>query len=426
MNLGRVTTLCALAGSAACSPGRTDGPGDGAACVFEVTSSLSERIASVGIVEWSLSDREPERAHIEFGLDTSYGLSAPVDLAESRYRTLLLGMKASREYHFRIVADECVSEDHTLTTGPAPNGLPSLTVTTTPGAVTDDGFLVSCLLFSPVFILDADGDYVWWYGSGEMGRAALSRDRKHLWYSGINVAGVAGSMKRVTLDGLVEEDFTQEFAGIHHDFTILPDETVAFIQTDGGSDRIMERSSGGELTEVLDVAAAHGGPDTHANSIHYWPELDAYTLSDLAQNAYVYAGRGGSASWVLGGSTSDFSGDGASWNAQHGHELVAPDRLLFFNNGSGDDVSSLGVEVALDFERGVATRVWEYGAGVRSAIFGDVARLPSGNTRITFSTAGTIHEVTKEGALVRSLDWALGAAPGYVTQYDSLYAEPAL
>ena len=77
---------------------------------------------TVGIVRWSVEPDAPlTEAHIEFGLDTSYGFSAPVDLGKPDYRTLLLGMKPEKTYHFRIVASDAsqsyTSDDRTLTTG---------------------------------------------------------------------------------------------------------------------------------------------------------------------------------------------------------------------------------------------------------------------------------------------------------------------
>jgi hypothetical protein len=106
--------------------GGVAGTGSGS-CIAGVTHALSAAIPTVGIVEWSAGAETPEQARIEYGLDTSYGLSAPVDLTEPNYRTLLLGMKTSSTYHFRIVANvggrDCTSGDFTLTTGPGPTGL---------------------------------------------------------------------------------------------------------------------------------------------------------------------------------------------------------------------------------------------------------------------------------------------------------------
>jgi hypothetical protein len=381
-------------------------------------------------VEWSTDFGEIETAHIEFGLDTTYGLRAPVELSSPRYRTLLLGMKPSRTHHFRVVVEghdlTCSSEDFTLTTGPLPDDLPGVMRTKHAAGTPAGGFFISGFLIDgPAFILDPDGDYVWWYGSGEMGRATMSYDGKHLWYAGINVNGGRASMKRVTLDGLVEEDFTAEFGDVHHDFTVLPDETIAFIQHDGERDLVVERAPDGALSVVFDVASAHGGAAmNHANSIHFWPADDAYTVSDLRQNAYVKVTRQGDVLWVLGGSTSDFSGAGAVWEAQHGHHLLAEDRLLFFSNGPLRGNPSTVIEVTLDFSSMTATRVWDYESGELSTIYGDAQRLANGNTLVTYSSDGLVHEVTPNGQLVEELDFAGGI--GYITKRASLYGSPPL
>lgn len=416
-------------GSAAIGGAGVAGSGGERPCAVDVTSSLSSGIGTVGIVEWSADQGDIETARIEFGLDTTYGMSAPVDLTEANQRTLLLGMKASRTYHFRIVvegpSESCSSEDFTLTTGPLPDDLRGVTLTKHDAGTPAGGFFVSGFLQDgPAFILDADGDYVWWYGAGEMGRAAMSHDGKFLWYAGINVNGGRASMKRVTMDGLREDDFTDEFGEIHHDFTVLPDESIAFIQHDGPLDRVVERAPDGALSVIFDLASAHGGASmNHANSIHYSPDDDAYTVSDLSQDAYVKVTRQGEVVWVLGGSTSDFSGDGAVWEAQHGHHLLAEDRLLFFSNGPFQGPSTV-IEVALDFSTKTATRVWEYVSGERSVLYGDVRRLANGNTLVTYSSFGIVHEVSPNGELIEELIFEPPGGIGYATKRASLYGRP--
>src|SRR6185436_13895393 len=101
----------------------------------------------VGIVTWSTTLAGVQSARIEFGPTTSYGMTAPVDLTQASYRTLLLGMKGSRLYHFRITATaaggQCQSGDYTLMTGAIQNGLQKPTVTTTAGAALTGGFLIT-------------------------------------------------------------------------------------------------------------------------------------------------------------------------------------------------------------------------------------------------------------------------------------------
>jgi len=413
-------------GAGAAAAGGTD---SSPACSFELTATISSEIPTVGILTWSVNMSVLERASVEFGLDEAYGLTAPVDLDAPARRTLLLGMKASRDYHYRVVADgggeHCESPDQVLTTGPLQNGLlPILKVATPLPERVTQGFIVSSILESgPAFIIDQDGDYVWWFGSGEMGRATQSYDGKSMWIGNINVLGGAGLVERVGMDGEDAAVFP-EFGDYSHDLTVLPDETVGFIQHSGSCDAIMERAPDGSVRELVNVEDAHGGTygRCHTNSIHYHVDDDTYTFSDLDQNTYVKITREGKVVWILGGSTSQFSGDGAAWMREHGHQLIAPDRLLFFNNQK--QPPSLAVEVKLDFDAMTATRVFEYDGGFSSPIYGDVQRLADGNTLVTYSTAGVIHLIDPDGNLVRSFTASLGGAFGYATFRTSLYGPP--
>jgi hypothetical protein len=105
-----------------------------------------EAPGTVGIVTWSLRDVVPDRAEISFGLDTNYGMSAPVDLNEPDFRTLLLGMKPDRTYHFQVVAtkgdQQYRSADYTVETGPVTN-LVHVTSTVHDPASHAPGFIVS-------------------------------------------------------------------------------------------------------------------------------------------------------------------------------------------------------------------------------------------------------------------------------------------
>ena len=93
-------------------------------------------------------------------------MTAPVDLKQTSYRTLLLGMKPSKTYHYQITvtnsSGSCSSADQTIATGAQMNGLPTLTITTNNKAALYGGFLVTGTYTqsggAPAYILDADGD----------------------------------------------------------------------------------------------------------------------------------------------------------------------------------------------------------------------------------------------------------------------------
>jgi hypothetical protein len=85
----------AVGGASTGANGGSGNVGAEGACTLTVTSqSLSTVIPTVGIVEWTTDLPGLTEASIEFGLDENYGMTAPVDLGEVNYRTLLLGMKA--------------------------------------------------------------------------------------------------------------------------------------------------------------------------------------------------------------------------------------------------------------------------------------------------------------------------------------------
>ena len=104
------------AGGAHVGTGGTAGTGSGTGgsgqgSLFTIMVQLASAVKStapttVGIVTWSITASGITAAHIDFGLDTTYGMTAPVDLTAAMYRTLLLGMKPAKTYHFRITASD--------------------------------------------------------------------------------------------------------------------------------------------------------------------------------------------------------------------------------------------------------------------------------------------------------------------------------
>jgi len=103
--------------------------------------------------------------------------------------------------------------------------------------------------------------------------------------------------------------------------------------------------------------------------------------------------------------------------------MLADDRILFFNNGNGSE-PSLVIELTLDFDARTVAREWWYDGEVTNAVMGDVQRLENGNTLITYSLAGEVHEVDPSGNVVETMNWGLGAAVGYSTKRTTLYGAP--
>ena len=415
-------------------------------CSINVTAnSLSTEIPTVGIVEWSTDLAGLTEAQIEFGLDTGYGMTAPVDLGETDYRTLLLGMKAGgRTYHFRVVAKAgaqiCTGEDNTLPpTGDPPNSLPQLTLTPAQADGLDGGFLVletfkqafGAAGDGAAYIIDKDGDFVWWYvvrGFVDLSRARQSYDGKYMWITTVNVMSNTQKMLRVKMDGSDVQDLTQEFGSTHHDFAVHADGTVAFMTYGANScDDIKERAPDGTVTTIINSGAAIGTSPCHSNVIVYDRNDDTIVFSELDTSSIVKVSRDtGQVIWLMSSQNSaNATVSGISWVNQHGIHIIDEDHLLFFNNGSGPNSTAIEAQLSINGGSGTATQAWSYPSSVTVQYMGDVQRLDNGNTLVTYSSAGEIREVSPSGTVLQTINVSgSGSLFGFSEKRRSLYGPP--
>lgn len=418
-------------------------------CRFDLEYELSPKINTVGVVRWSSDFETATTARIEFGLpESEQRWIAPVELeAEEVQRTLLLGMKAEHRYDFRIVVGdgdtECVSRDFPITTGALPNSIPRITRDVRDPDRVEPGFIVTSTgignLFGgdgdgdPVFILDADGDVVWYWLAAppQTSRAHMDWAGARMWMLALNVTGGAGRVSYVSMDGSDLVENVAGFENTHHDFTTLPDGTVTAIAHIGGCSGILERSPGGEVTTIVEsvssiykpgqaVYVTVGRAECHPNSIHYHPEDDSYTIADRYVHAYVKISRSGELLWQLGGHDPLGASFHAVWAVNHGHQLLDNGNFLLFSNGNAGENARV-LEYELDESKWEAKRIWEYEGELGSPTLGDVQRLPGGNTLITYSNAGIMREVDEDGNLVQDIRTT---SLGYTTFRKSLYGPP--
>jgi len=285
---------------------------------------------------------------------------------------------------------------------------------------------------SPAYILDADGDFVWALRVGNyVTGVRQSYDGKYMWINGsdnMNTGMTQANIHRVTMDGLMDEDLSEVFGIQDHQITILPDESIIFYGHDQECPDIKRRFADGRIETIINARTAHGatGP-CHVNHVEYSPDDQTLVFSDDNHDNYTKITLTGQVVWVLGGTTNDFTGDGAMWDRQHGVDILATDRLVYFNNGPmmGGNGSSVH-ELLLDLTAMTATRVWTYTAMPRisNIQLGDVQRLPNGNTVVAFSTQGVLQEVNAQGTLLQEIVWPLGGAFGYIHKRATLYGPP--
>jgi Arylsulfotransferase (ASST) len=398
----------------------------------------------VGIVTFTTSLSELQSAQIDFGLTTSYGMTAPVDLAQTGYRTLLLGMKQSKTYHYRVTATtsagSCQSSDSSIMTGTLPSGLPQISLSPATSSVSglSGGFLLSGQYnlggsTSPrlAYIVDGDGDFVWAASfPAEIGGAIMSYDGSHMWINSVNYPSGGTHVHRVSMDGMTDEDLTSKFSGQNHQMTVEADESVAFYaRGSGGCDDLKEYSpSTGNVKTVVNTGTAQGltSGSCHINNVQYSEPDDSLVFSDLNTSTIVKVKRSdGSVIWNLNGAHKTLTG--ATWSGgQHGIDLMDQTHVLIFNNNNGGGGGSVALELVLDSNAKTISKNWSYAASpaIANQIMGDVQRMPNGNTVVAYSTRGILHEVDASGKLLQTWTWGGGALFGYTEKRLTLYGPP--
>jgi hypothetical protein len=386
---------------------------------------------TVGIVTWSLDRPGITEAHIDFGLDTAYGMTAPVDLTRVDYRTVLVGMKPARTYHFRVVATDgsatYTSDDQTLTTGAPLTGLPLMSFSVPFPERVDKGFFIgsfwSIQMGEPwtVFILDTDGDVVWWYtavregASGELGygRARLSADSEDVWL--VQVSNGGGPVRRVSIDTLDEQIYPDTIGS--HDICAVEGDTMAYIDySETDCDSIFEIDKTGTTKEVFEGEDVRDpeGTGCHGNAVRYSKKEDVYVYSDHRNDVVVVA-RDGTVEWRL---SERVSGGNDAWGGfQHGIQLLDESMLIFANGGSREGaMPSHALEFGLD---GSLTKT--FASHSQSNFYGDVQRLPNENTLINYGN-GLLHVVDASDTVL--LEIRATTFFGYIEFRESLYGLP--
>ncbi len=425
----------------------------------DVSLVLSDVVPTVVTVTWEVHDASADELYAEFGRTTSSEHRAPAIAVDGVAEAVLVGLKPDRTYRVRAVeasgGEPRRSAVETVRTGPVPTALPVLESWRAPAADSARGHVVTTIASSPSYavIVDDDGDYVWWHQPDEdwdqvfIPRARRSRIGEWVVYLaattwlGGGEADTDRLLMRVALDGTVLDRV--EVPTAHHDMVELPDGTFAALRLDTRmvddeaveGDRIVEVAADGTQTDVWsiwdhetydpDVVYAEDGTGwSHANALDYDPDEDVYYVSVRNLDTLYKIDRAtGDVLWRFGGTSSDFTcEDWPPFQRQHQFEVIG-DSVLVFDNGLPEDYDSRAVQYELDHAAGEATLTWSHHAdpALFSIGFGDVTRLPSGNTLVIWSSQGRIDEVTPDGDVVWSLAEDLGAGFGYATWRSSLY-----
>jgi len=427
---------------------------------LDATITLSDVVPTVATMRWTSPAATVEGAYVEFGPGPDPVFRAPANEdGDGGYEAALIGVEPDSTIHARAVVEgsdgRWTSDEMTADTGSVPVDLPGIALDRDVHDLdaADDGFLLLTTIPGGSSIVATTGNRVWWLGLAFADefvttRTRLARDGRSVLYLTWNALPRGGpvsderNIHRVSFDGTSVESVPVPMA--HHDFVELPDGTLATLQfdllpVDGEEiygDRIVEIDPDGEPTEVwrlwdsleftMDDVHEDGTRWGHCNALDYEPLEDAYYVSALYFDTIFKIERAtGDVLWQLGGADSDFemtTGEGDWFDGQHQFQLLA-DGILVFDNGPNGETESRTAEYALDHGAGTAALRWEHHPVPALGVYfyGDVGRLPSGNTLINWSAAGRVEQVAADGDVVWRIETRLGAGFGYGDLVEALY-----
>jgi hypothetical protein len=379
---------------------------------------------TIGIVTWTVNVSALTEAHIDFGLDTSYGMTAPVDLALADHRTLLLGMKPAKTYHFRVVARDAaatyMSNDTTVMTGPATTTVSISRFQIMNATANKRGFIMTSYWSGTgsavPFILDADGEIVWWGRSGPAGgiaRARMSADAKNMWMTSASNTG--NPIQRLSMDTLDAQTYSTSVGS--HDLTPVTGATMAFLEY-GESDcnSIYEIDPSGTRKEIFESQGVVPASGCHGNALRYsQKEGRVHVLGRELRRVRGQPRRPGAVEAVP-------EGERRQHHLGPHPARASPARQQHPDLREQRRRPTMSAMIEYEPERPGAAPLRR---GDYSQNLGDVQRLPGGNTLVTFSNASVMKEIDGQGNVVLQVNGASGTRFGYAL-WQRLAVRPAV
>lgn len=436
-------------------------------------------------------------AHVMHSVDDGDTWIASASVDTSAGEIPVIGLRVASTLKLKVMVTDggetVESEPIEVETDPPPTGIApfSLSHWVPEDSCLDGGYVLFSTLGqrgSNLGIVDRDGKYVWAYDNDAagtlIGRVRPGRDGASLLWNVADENRIddVAYVSRMNLDGSGRID-TRTLNG-HHDFVELPDEqTIAWLGYEfrdldlsdlGESDpdpvaadvvyegpeglsvaedavevfNLFEPAdwpygitvSGPEMEKCPTVPDANAGflPEyceySHANSIGYLPEDDAYLVMFRWLDALVKIDRStGQLLWVFGGDHDMFTGNDAD-RFVHGHfsDAWKDDQglvhVLIIDNHDADpgdpQEDSRYTEFVLDESAMTFERTWVYQSDKFESLLGDIRRMPidgCDHLLISFSAQGRVVEITRDGNIVWDIGLPLGNVTSRVTFLENLY-----
>lgn len=470
----RLTAPALLALLAACKGDKVEDtdPAAQAAGIDSIALAPVTEFPTVVRVSWD--SPEAGQSWVQYGLDGEVDQATPeVDDGGALSHTMtVLGLKAGRSYSFQAftrLEDGTVlqSAREALTLESAPSGLPDVELSDVDEAqMQPGGFILLSVLQSKdtwVLILDRDADPVWYHKVEDRLAATTTKiglDHQSVLVVQSDRAQVSdlGGVQRLSLDGETQV-LTRNLLG-HHDVAELPDGDLAWPaldirdgEIDGeealiAGDLIYEAPEGATDADTpttrfsfwddyrdpwlvcihmnIEIYGTGALDWTHGNSLIYEPDSDSFYMMTRNLDALHKIDRQtGEIQWQLGGLYSDFTPttSAATWSHGHVSDVWDGGMILFDNGYHYEPQQSRILEIAWDEDAKTYEETWSFQEGddLFVPLLGDARRLPNGNVLASWTSAGMLTEITRDGAVVWRLEGAVGNAFGRIHYMSSLY-----
>jgi hypothetical protein len=444
------TAGSAGSGGGTIGPGLTDvGTFTPVTCTITPTVTTATGMPLVGVATFTTDLAGAERAIIQFGKTSTYTLEAPVNWAASMHRTLILGMPANTEVHYRVVViqgtNACVGPDATYRTGANVSGAPGnySPMRGSSTAMPSPGFIIAANS-NFANIVNQAGEVVWSHRFPVgLTRAVMSYDGEYMYARDVGPfnAATGGNIYRVAMDGSGEAKMNVS-GGSHHDVVAIPT-GFAYIAKEaaGECDCIFTANADGSNSRCLvnlegvfsKFRTGPGGAameECHVNAIRYYKDTMSYSVSDREKDAIAFFSSTGELLGSVGATPMSSTPNHAvaqgadsqtssTWRVQHGHDWYAQNKIVVFSNGPFMGGQSKILHYTINGT--MATLDWQYTATGNSPTLSDAQRLPNGNFLGTASQNGAVHEFDANRMLVQSWN---NLSRGYSCHRPTLYGPP--
>ncbi len=423
-----------------------------AAQATAVSARIHDTYGTLVVVSWT--QEAAATTWVEYSFDDGVWLTTPsADASAGLQEQLLLGIPYGTEVTYRV-AYRCEEEgpfttaDLTISTDPAPAGLPSISVLASDPSRWDSDmdYVFTSMDGSWSVIVDRSGRVVWSRRSSEYtlyprlsvdGRSLLI-DEGTFWSRFDD--GAASQIIQTNIDGSSEQ--AHDSPGLFIGFTDLPDGSIAWPATGDSTapindDTLQLLTPDGEQVQVWSckefwesaaIAAPPPGDYCAANTLSWseargtflWtsfaPELIIEIDRSTGQTVHYFGHVDGS--WGFSPSSGEF------W-LPHGSTYTDAGTLLMSSDLTEAGEETIVIEYTLDEATETLVELWSFGEGegLYGAERGEAHRLQGGNTLHNIGgQVSRLREITPDGAVVWDLDFNAAGGIGGSSPITDIYA----